>query len=73
MIFHAELFFWAPLSDMIDHVELRPTPRAQIPLRPSRWISSVATRSHAHTHNMTFPVRVVNVMQCNYAMYCNVT
>ena len=50
MIFHFELVLAPRLLDMINHVKLRPPPRAQTPLRPPRWVSSVTTRLHAHAH-----------------------
>ena len=51
MIFHVQLVLGSLLLGVANHVEPLtppPPPRAQTPLHPSRWVSLMTTRSHAH-------------------------
>ena len=54
---------WAPLLDMINHVELCPPPRSVHPAGVS--FATRQSHAHAHTYTMVFTVSVLNVMQCS--------
>ena len=68
--FSSQLCFGPPVPRDQSYRTVTPLRlKPQTPLRPSRWVSFVTTRSHAyvytHTYKMIFTVSVVNVMQCN--------